>query len=215
MLDWFRTARGVLRSLRIYYGDRTRAAAMDRLYAGFVQRGDLVFDIGAHVGGISGAFKSSVPIGIPGPLDRGGSAIGGGQIGYNWQFNPNWMVGIEGDISAIDVSASTAPLAFEEKWMSTLRGRIGYTWDRYLLYFTGGVGWTHVKATSATGTASGTPAGVALGGGLEAALPWPQWTARGEFLYVNVPLDSYQAGVTRIDGGSDNYIGRFGLNYRF
>jgi hypothetical protein len=31
MLDWFQTARGVLRSLRIYYGDRKRAAAMDRL----------------------------------------------------------------------------------------------------------------------------------------------------------------------------------------
>jgi outer membrane immunogenic protein len=171
--------------------------------------------VGGHVGGISGEFKSNVPIGIPGPLDSGGSAIGGGQIGYNWQFNPNWVLGIEWDISAIDVSASTPPLSFEEKWMSTLRGRIGYAWDRYLLYFTGGVGWTHVKATSATGTASNTPAGAALGGGLEVALPWPQWTARGEFLYVNVPLDSYQAGVTRIDGGSDNYIGRFGLNYRF
>jgi FkbM family methyltransferase len=57
MLDWFRTARGVLRSLRIYYGDRTRAAAMDRLYAGFVQRGDLVFDIGAHVGDRIAAFR--------------------------------------------------------------------------------------------------------------------------------------------------------------
>jgi FkbM family methyltransferase len=40
----------MLRSLRIYYGDRSRAAAMDRLYGGFVRRGDLVFDIGAHVG---------------------------------------------------------------------------------------------------------------------------------------------------------------------
>ena len=39
-----------LRSLRIYYGDRPRAAAMDRLYGGFVRRGDLVFDVGAHVG---------------------------------------------------------------------------------------------------------------------------------------------------------------------
>jgi FkbM family methyltransferase len=57
MLDWLQTARGVLRSLRIYYGDRTRAAAMDRLYAGFVQRGDLVFDIGAHVGDRIAAFR--------------------------------------------------------------------------------------------------------------------------------------------------------------
>ena len=50
MFESFRTARGILRSIRIYYGDRSRAAAMDRLYSGLVRRGDLVFDIGAHVG---------------------------------------------------------------------------------------------------------------------------------------------------------------------
>jgi FkbM family methyltransferase len=51
------TARGVVRSLRIYYGDRSRATAMDRLYGGFVQRGDLVFDIGAHVGDRVASFR--------------------------------------------------------------------------------------------------------------------------------------------------------------
>jgi FkbM family methyltransferase len=50
VLEGFRTARGIVRSLRIYYCDRSRAAAMDQLYRGFVRRGDLVFDIGAHVG---------------------------------------------------------------------------------------------------------------------------------------------------------------------
>jgi FkbM family methyltransferase len=57
MLDSLRTARGILRSLRIYYGDRNHAAAMDRLYARFVQHGDLVFDIGAHVGDRVAAFR--------------------------------------------------------------------------------------------------------------------------------------------------------------
>jgi FkbM family methyltransferase len=50
MLDSFRTARGIVRSLRIYYGGRDRRAALDRHYAAFVSPGDLVFDIGAHVG---------------------------------------------------------------------------------------------------------------------------------------------------------------------
>jgi FkbM family methyltransferase len=57
MLDRMRTARGVFRSLRIYYGDRARAAAMDRLYAEFVRPGDLVFDIGAHVGDRVASFR--------------------------------------------------------------------------------------------------------------------------------------------------------------
>src|SRR5262245_5102515 len=57
MLDGLRTARGVLRSLRIYYGDRRRRAAMQRLYAQFVRPGDLVFDVGAHVGDRTAAFR--------------------------------------------------------------------------------------------------------------------------------------------------------------
>ena len=57
MFEGLRTARGILRSLRIYYGDRSRAAAMDRLYGSFVRRGDLVFDVGAHVGDRVASFR--------------------------------------------------------------------------------------------------------------------------------------------------------------
>ena len=57
MFEGFRTARGIIRSLRIYYGDRSRAVAMDRLYGGFVRRGDRVFDIGAHVGDRVASFR--------------------------------------------------------------------------------------------------------------------------------------------------------------
>ena len=57
MIDGLRALRGVVRSLRIYYGHRARAAAMDRLYRRFVQRGDLVFDVGAHVGDRVASFR--------------------------------------------------------------------------------------------------------------------------------------------------------------
>jgi FkbM family methyltransferase len=57
MREALRTLRGVMRSLRIYYGDRGRRAAMDRLYAQFVRPGDLVFDVGAHVGDRVAAFR--------------------------------------------------------------------------------------------------------------------------------------------------------------
>ena len=57
MLRSIRTARATLRSLRIYYGDRKRAAAMDRLYGNFVRSGDLVFDVGAHVGDRVASFR--------------------------------------------------------------------------------------------------------------------------------------------------------------
>lgn len=59
MLETLRTARGVMRSLGIYYGwhQRRRSLAMDALYRRFVKRGDLVFDIGAHVGDRVAAFR--------------------------------------------------------------------------------------------------------------------------------------------------------------
>jgi FkbM family methyltransferase len=57
MLEGLRTARGVARSLRIYYGDRNRRAVMDRLYGRFIKPGDLVFDVGSHVGDRIAAFR--------------------------------------------------------------------------------------------------------------------------------------------------------------
>jgi FkbM family methyltransferase len=55
-MGW-RTWRGVIRSLGIYYGNRSQRAAMDRLYRQFVRPGDLVFDVGAHVGDRVGSFR--------------------------------------------------------------------------------------------------------------------------------------------------------------
>jgi FkbM family methyltransferase len=57
VFEGFRAARGIIRSLRIYYGDQAHAAAMDRLYRGFVRRGELVFDVGAHVGDRVASFR--------------------------------------------------------------------------------------------------------------------------------------------------------------
>jgi FkbM family methyltransferase len=57
MLGRLRTARGVMRSLGVYYRDRSRAEAMDRLYSQFMQAGDLVFDVGSHVGDRIASFR--------------------------------------------------------------------------------------------------------------------------------------------------------------
>jgi FkbM family methyltransferase len=51
------TAKALSRSLRVYYGDAARNAAMDALYANFLKPGDLAFDIGAHVGDRTSSFR--------------------------------------------------------------------------------------------------------------------------------------------------------------
>ncbi|MGA9454076.1 MAG: FkbM family methyltransferase, partial [Pseudolabrys sp.] len=57
MLGLLKTTGGILRSLRIYYGNRTHASGMDRLYAQFIKDGDLVFDVGSHVGDRVASFS--------------------------------------------------------------------------------------------------------------------------------------------------------------
>lgn len=57
MFEALRTARGVVRSLRTYYGRGAPRAAMDALYGQFVTGRDLVFDVGAHVGDRIAAFR--------------------------------------------------------------------------------------------------------------------------------------------------------------
>ena len=51
------TLQGVFRSLRLYHGASAPKAAMDKLYTSFIQPGDLVFDIGAHVGDRISSFR--------------------------------------------------------------------------------------------------------------------------------------------------------------
>jgi FkbM family methyltransferase len=57
MLEGLSTARAIVRSLCIYYGNRAHAVGMDRLYSRFVQRDGLVFDVGAHVGDRIASFR--------------------------------------------------------------------------------------------------------------------------------------------------------------
>jgi len=57
VLGAIRTARGIARSLQIYYGDRSRRQALATFYGRFLAAGDLAFDIGAHVGDRIAAFR--------------------------------------------------------------------------------------------------------------------------------------------------------------
>jgi FkbM family methyltransferase len=57
MTDFWRDGYGIARSLWIYYHSPARRRRMDRLYSRFVRRGDLVFDIGSHVGDRIASFR--------------------------------------------------------------------------------------------------------------------------------------------------------------
>jgi outer membrane immunogenic protein len=89
--------------------------------------------------------------------DHGSSFVGGGQVGCDYQAGAA-VFGIAGDgdaqhwsttrtvvAPAPDLFAPGDTFKLSSRWEASLRGRIGYAFDRVLLYATGGVAWTNVK----------------------------------------------------------------------
>jgi outer membrane immunogenic protein len=75
-------------------------------------------------------------------------AIGGGQVGFNWQTGP-WVLGVEGTLSggSIDQTGTVgiARLTTDVEWMGTVVGRLGYAWDRSLIYVKGGYATANIE----------------------------------------------------------------------
>jgi outer membrane immunogenic protein len=130
--------------------------------------------IGGNAGGKWGRFSGDATIttpilsesllfpggifGVNNNHDFDGSFVGGGQIGCQWQAG-SFVFGIEGDFDATDVRQTfVAPpgvilfapgdsVDFRNRWQASVRGRLGYAWDRWLVYATGGVAFADVRAT--------------------------------------------------------------------
>jgi len=178
------------------------------------------FYLGINGGGAWGRSKWSGPVGDTGGFNVDGGVVGG-TIGYNWQMPNNFVFGLEGDLdwASIRGSSNAAVCAgsceTKNEWMGTVRGRIGYAFDRFLPYITGGLAVGDIKSDLVgAGSTTKTNAGWALGGGVEFAIAGP-WTAKVEYLYTDL-------GKGRCDnclGGADvdfhTSLVRGGINYRF
>lgn len=143
----------------------------------------------------------------------------GATIGYNLQTGV-WVWGIEGDLDYTWIKGNTtnAVGAYEIKdpVVGSLRGRIGYSFDRWLPYITGGLAFGQVKIDGPTGHETDTNVGWTVGAGLEYAF-LGAWSAKIEYLYADLGDGNCSASVC---GLSTDYevkanIVRAGLNYRF
>jgi outer membrane immunogenic protein len=79
-------------------------------------------------------------------LDGGFAGV---YAGYNYQWTNNLVLGIEGDINKAWMDEDIddfggEPAEFEVDWFGSVRGRIGYAWDRTLLFATAGVAFASV-----------------------------------------------------------------------
>jgi outer membrane immunogenic protein len=163
--------------------------------------------------------------------------FGGGQIGYNWQVG-NLVFGAEADLQGADISDRVQDFVFGDtfhsslNWFGTVRGRLGYGFDRALVYATAGFAYGGVRnSVDLVGFApyrfDGTATGYVLGVGVEYKFG-PAWSIKGEYQYINLgtndptnPAGAPYSAAAGLGVGvptvrDDEYhTFRMGLNYRF
>jgi outer membrane immunogenic protein len=129
--------------------------------------------------------------------------IGGGQVGYNWQFR-HAVVGIETDFQYLSGSQNTRLFAFPAgnvgpalhdsiQWLGTVRGRAGLAIDNVMTYLTAGLAYGKARHTlvdqffnvDPNFDLSSTKVGFTAGAGAEYALD-PHWSVKAEVLYVDL-----------------------------
>jgi outer membrane immunogenic protein len=145
-----------------------------------------------HVAGI--AHNSVVGLPITNPFGVNGGMFGG-TAGCSAQIS-SLVIGAENDISWTDLRGSGPDIppfgagsvsTSDQKWMDTLRGRVGFAWDRFLVYGTAGAAFARegVKVCVAAGicvTDAQTRTGWAAGAGGE----WAAWSFAGGALSLKV-----------------------------
>jgi len=202
--------------------------------------------LGGHIGGgwarkqITGGVNPFFnPFFSPTGVDLDGF-LGGGQAGCDYQFATNWVIGVEGTVSwsnlrgdAPDVLSGVDAVTYHVKtdWIATATGRMGYAWDRWLVYAKGGAAWAHDKYNATgqdTGTlfdfgATETRVGWTVGAGAEWAF-WNNWSTKVEYNYLDFGGRSLQfvntaslAFAIPAPANVDQKIHtiKLGLNYRF
>jgi outer membrane immunogenic protein len=203
--------------------------------------GSLTPPLAGYTGVVSNGFTGS---------DSNDGFVGGGQIGYNYQFG-NWVIGIEADAQWADMNNSrnggivtlTPPVrGFVGAqnanfggidWFGTVRGRVGYAWDRFLVYGTGGFAYGGADNRNNDGfdgfrnRNDSTRTGWTAGGGVEYAFT-PSWTAKIEGLFVSLERNSdngfigvvgatpvFTTALGRRNNDTEFGLVRAGLNYKF
>ena len=227
------------------------------------------FTVLAPATGVAPTFPVNIPGSAFSESLKPSGWVGGGQIGWNSQFG-NWVFGLEADLQASGqkddrsrsdafaftdvtstptefdvVGTSATSLEAKLKWFGTARGRLGYAWDSWLVYATGGLAYGNFDLTGvntvagtiicsancgvapATTTFSNTTslngskskAGWTVGSGIEGAAFLPNWTWKAEYLYLNFGKFDHafatDSGVITTSTRATDHILRFGVNYRF
>jgi opacity protein-like surface antigen len=174
--------------------------------------------------------------------------LGGGQIGYNFAFG-NVVLGMEADIAYTSINTTSSydqvfpfgcctivrgsAMHQELSSLSTVRGRVGYSFDNILLYATGGLALGQVEYVfelnwpDIGGFARGESSKLAVGytGGAGVEIGFGQWSLKTEYLFYDLGDESVAAPfsingapepfIFRPDFTTQGHIVRVGTNFHF
>jgi outer membrane immunogenic protein len=196
------------------------------------------FYVGADIGGAWGNANLWVPGAFGNSFShntQNNGVIGGGFVGYNYQVN-NFVLGLQGEFDGLSNSKNryTSPLGYyqdvyqtqaSQNWIASIDGRLGYAFDRTLIYAVGGVAWSDQSASLtnlSTGygvSRSNTRTGYDVGGGVEYAFT-NNWTGRIEYRYYNFGNSNTVWNDGVLNGAFyrttlTNNVVRVGLAYKF
>lgn len=202
------------------------------------------FYIGGNVGGGWASAETDFSVGgapFASATNNLNGVLGGVQLGYNWQTGPAvfgvetdfQFTGMQGTLTAPTCAAAvcgvTTNASYSQKlpWFGTVRGRLGYAQDSWLVYGTGGYAYARLEteasasagATSVSLSREETRSGWAVGAGVELAFA-RNWSARMEYLYVDLGRKDAVLAISGVPAiGEDSRVTqnlvRLGVNYRF
>ena len=179
------------------------------------------------------AWSDSVTGNSSGTFGTSGFAFGG-TVGADYQAG-SLVFGVEADGDWANASGfgtftatslCAAGCVTKNTWLSTARGRVGYAFDRYLVYATAGAAFGDIRANFSNGPISrSTESGWTLGAGIEVALG-RNWSAKAEYLFVDLADGSCTTACTIANPNGpalvpnvavkfDESIVRAGVGYKF
>jgi outer membrane immunogenic protein len=155
-------------------------------------------------------------------FDVSGGLIGG-TAGYNYQFS-QVVFGIEGDIDWSGIRGDVNPVlcpagcSTRNNWLATVRGRVGYSFDRFLPYLTAGIAIGNIDATvPLLAGVNQTSAGWTVGAGIEFGVT-NHVSFKADYLFVDLGSTTCGLNCALPPTGEVSFyanVFRGGINFRF